>query len=294
MKTPIFGAYTVIVTPFDPQGNLDEEGLRKNLRFQILNKIEGIVILGTTGEAPTLTHDERLRITSIARDETEGKCQLMVGTGTYSTEKTIEYTIEAQNAGADSALIVTPYYNRPTQEGLYQHFASIAKAVKLPIIVYNNQSRTGQNLQTETLKRLAMIKNIVGVKEASGNLTQMMEVIEHVLSVRPDFSVMSGDDSLTLALMALGGHGIYSVLGNLMPGKMKELCSLAQAGSFVEARALHYELFALMKALFIETNPSPIKSAMNLVGLPAGPCRLPLCAMSPAHFETLKNLITHD
>lgn len=293
MKQQINGAYTVLVTPFDGRGLLDEEGLRKNIHFQISNDIDGIVALGTTGECPTLTKTEQKRVTRIAREETEGKCPLIVGTGSYSTQDTIESTLAAQDAGADAALVVTPYYNRPTQEGFYQHYSALAHAVTIPIIIYNIQSRTGQNLQTDTLKRLASLNNIIGVKEASGNIHQMMEVIEQVLPIRPEFSIMSGDDALALPLMAVGGHGVYSVLSNLFPLEVKNLCNMALRGDFIQARAMHYELLPCMRNMFLETNPIPIKTAMNLVGLAAGPCRLPLCEMNKENFEKLKSLINN-
>lgn len=290
MKPKISGAYTVLVTPFDAEGQLDEEGFRKNIRFQIANGVDGLVALGTTGEAPTLTHAEKEQVMHIARQETRGKCHFMVGTGSYSTQQTIENTLAAQEAGADSVLVVTPYYNKPTQEGLYQHFSALANAVKLPIVIYNIQGRTGQNLHTDILKRLAAIENIVGVKEASGNVIQMMEVVENILSIRPDFSIMSGDDALTYPLIMLGGHGIYSVLGNLMPRQIKNLCDAALFGDYTQARALHYELLPYMRSIFIETNPIPIKAAMNIAGHAAGPCRLPLCELSKENFEKLQDM----
>lgn len=294
MKTEICGAYTALVTPFDADGKLDEAGLRKNIQFQIANGIDGIVALGTTGEAPTLTQAEKKRVTHIAREETHGKCHCMVGTGSYSTQQTIENTLAAQDAGVDSALVVTPYYNRPTQEGLYQHFSTLAKAVKLPIVIYNIQGRTGQNLHTETLKRLAVIDNIVGVKEASGNINQMMEVIENILPIRPDFSVMSGDDALTYPLITLGGHGIYSVLGNLFPRQIKDLCDAALRGNYIQAREMHYKLLPYMRSIFIETNPIPIKAAMNSAGHAAGSCRLPLYEMSKENFEKMNYILTKN
>lgn len=293
-KPQIQGTYTALVTPFDAHGKLDEEGFRENIRFQIAHGIDGIVVLGTTGEAPTLTHLEKEQLTHIAREETKGKCHFMVGTGSYSTQQTIENSLAAQNAGADSVLVVTPYYNKPTQEGLYQHFYALAKAVKLPIIIYNIQGRTGQNLQTDTLKRLASIDNIVGVKEASGNIIQMMEIIENILPIKPGFSIMSGDDALTYPLITLGGHGIYSVLGNLLPRQVKNLCDAALIGNYDQARAMHYKLLPYMRSMFIETNPIPIKAAMNMAGFAAGPCRLPLCEMGKDNLEKLKELLMHE
>jgi 4-hydroxy-tetrahydrodipicolinate synthase len=290
MTTHVCGAYTVLVTPFTPSGEVDYEGLRHNIRFQIEEGIEGLVALGTTGEAPTLTHSEKEKVVHILVEEACGKVDILVGTGSYSTQQTIENTLLAKQWGANGALIVTPYYNKPTQEGLYRHFKAIAEAVDLPLILYNVQGRTGQNLQTETLKRLSKIPSIIGVKECSGNLVQIMEVMEAV-SHRPDFSIMSGDDILTFPIMALGGHGIFSVVGNLFPRAIKELVQYLQDGDFESARRLHYQLMPIFQGAFIETNPIPIKSAMNLHGLPAGGCRLPLCEMMPENLNKLQNIL---
>lgn len=293
MKTKIYGAYTVLITPFTTEGQLDEEGLRCNIRFQIENKIQGLVALGTTGEDPTLTAVEKDRIMKITYEEIQGRCHYMVGTGSYSTQKTIENTQAAKKAGADSALVITPYYNRPTQEGLFQHYYELAKAVDLPIIIYNNPVRTGVNIETQTLKRLAVLDNIVGLKDASGNVSQMMDAIENILPVRQDFSIMSGDDILTYPLLALGGHGIYTAIGNIMPSQMRKLCETAFEGDFFTARKLHYQLLPYMRSIFLETNPIPIKTAMNIIGLPAGPCRLPLSEISKNNFEKLKTLYSN-
>lgn len=288
MNNKISGAFSVLITPFNSSNEIDEEGFRSNIRFQIENGVDGIVILGTTSECPTLSPSEKAKLLKIAREETSGKMHLMVGTGTYSTQETIENTKKAKEAGADSVLVVLPYYNKPTQEGLYQHFATLAEAVDIPQVIYNVQSRTGINLQTSTLKRLVAFSNIVGVKEASGNIMQMMEVITQILPLRPDFSVMSGDDALTYPLMTLGGHGIYSVLSNLYPKEVKDLCDLALKKDFDSALKLHYEFLDLVNHLFIETNPIPVKTAMRLMGRPAGHCRLPLCEMSNENLNKLE------
>ncbi len=292
MQPKISGTFTVLITPFDKNGQLDVEGFRQNIRYQVSHGIDGIVVLGTTGEAPTLSHAEKEYIMRIAREESYRKCHFMVGTGSYSTQQTIENTQAAKDAGADSVLVIAPYYNRPTQEGLFQHYEALAKAIDIPIIIYNHPIRTGQNLQTETLKRLAIIENIVGVKESSGNVLQIMEVIENILPIRPDFSIMSGDDILTYPLITLGGHGIFSVLGNLLPQQVKNLCDVALTGDFSQARNLHYELLPYFRSIFIETNPIPIKTAMNLMNFPAGPCRLPLCEMNSTNVEKLKDILS--
>jgi len=286
----IEGVYTVIITPFRADGSLDEEGLLHLIKRQVQAGIQGLVVLGTTSEAPTLTRLENKAIIQLARKAIRPPVQLIVGTGTYSTATSIDETQQAEALGADAALIVTPYYNRPTQDGLFLHFEAIAKASALPIVIYNIASRTGQNMQTSTLKRLMQIPTIVGVKEASGNIAQIMEVIETAHEARPSFRVLSGDDNLTLPLMALGGHGIFSVVSNLIPNLIKELYDLCMQNDWQHARKLHYELLPLFRGAFIETNPIPIKALMHFEGLPSGPCRLPLSPLTPENEKKLRHL----
>lgn len=283
--------YTVVITPFDKGGKLDQEGLRKNLRRQLKHGIKGIVVLGTTGEAPTLSSKEKRSIIEIAAEEVKGKAQLMVGTGSYSTEHTIEATREAQELGADGALIICPYYNKPTQEGLYRHFSAICDALSFPICIYNHQGRTGQNLETATLHRLLACPSIIGVKESSGSIMQFNEVLEMVGKHHPHVKVLSGDDALTLPLMAMGGYGVFSVASNLAPEPVRKLVQAASSGDFVQARAWHYQLLPFFKGTFIETNPIPIKAAMQLCGMPSGGCRLPLCDLTPASSQKLEQVI---
>lgn len=283
--------YTVIITPFAPNGDIDKEGFRKNLRRQLNAGVKGIVVLGTTGESPTLSADERQEIIEIAVDEMDGKGSLWVGTGTYSTKQTIDYTRQAQELGADGALIVTPYYNKPTQEGLFRHFAAICDAVNFPICIYNIQGRTGQNLETPTLQRLLAFSTIVGVKESSGNFTQITDVLDIAAKIGRDVRILSGDDAFTLPLMALGGHGVFSVVSNLIPQQVCRMVQAAQSGDYFQARNLHYQMLPFFKAAFIETNPIPIKAAMKLCGLPSGSCRLPLCDLSLASHQKLKEVI---
>lgn len=278
------GTYTAIITPFTAEGRVDEEGLRENIAFQINSGVSGIVVLGTTGEAPTLHEEEQTRIIQISVEACRGKIPLWVGTGSYATDATIKKTEKAQKLGADGALVVTPYYNKPTQEGLYTHFYELAKATHFPLIVYNIQGRTGQNLATETLCRLMDVPEIVGVKEASGHIPQIMEVIE---AARPDFSVLSGDDNLTLPVIALGGHGVISVLSNLIPEELVALTRTALSGDFGKAREIHYRLLPLFRAAFIETNPAPIKTMMNHLGMKAGPLRLPLVPPSETNIRKI-------
>ncbi len=287
--TKFQGCMTAMVTPFTESGDVDYEGLRQNTEFQIKNGITGLVPLGTTGESPTIHDDERERIIKTVIDAANRRVPVIVGTGTNSTEKTIKNTKQAKQLGADAALIVSPYYNKPTQEGLYQHFTTVATAVDLPIIVYNIQSRTGVNIETSTLKRMSEHRNIVAVKEASGNVSQMMDVLDQLPG---DFTVVSGDDNLTLPLMSLGGKGVISVISNLLPDKVSQMTSYALEGDFGSARRVHFELLPIFRAAFIETNPVPIKAAMNMAGLPAGPCRLPLCRMMPGNEEKLKAVVS--
>lgn len=287
----ISGLYSVLITPFLDNDELDEEGFRQSIRFQIDSGVDGIVVLGTTGETPTLSDEEKERIIRIAVAETRRKVPLMVGTGSYSTKKTIEGTLQAQKLGADQALIVTPYYNKPTQEGIYQHFKAVADAVNIPIMVYNVSCRSVVNIQTDTLKRLAALPNIAGVKEASGSLSQIGDVIEQIARHRNDFSVMSGDDALTFGLMALGGDGVLSVVSNIMPKQVKLLVNALTRGDYDEARELHYKLMPIFRGAFIETNPMPIKAAMDMCGMPSGKCRLPLCDLLPENEQKLKALL---
>lgn len=285
------GLYTVLVTPFDGENQLDEEGFRENIRYQLRSGVDGLVVLGTTGEAPTLSDAEQEKVIQIAMEEVRGQVPVVVGTGSYSTEHTVKYTLRAQKLGANGVLIVTPYYNKPTQEGLFLHFKEIAESTQIPIIVYNVQGRTGQNLATGTLKRIAGLPNVVGVKEASGNLVQIMDVIEVVCSQYPDFQVISGDDNLTFPLMAVGGHGIFSVASNLLPRELKELVDALRRGDFAKARELHYQYLPLFRAMFVETNPIPVKAAMNMWGMAAGKCRLPLCDLGVESQKVLEQTL---
>lgn len=287
------GVYTAIITPFDGNGKLDEEGLRRNIRYQVSAGVDGIVALGTTGEAPTLSSHEKERVMVIAAEETRGKIGLIIGTGSYSTQQTIENTRLAHKLGADQALIVTPYYNKPTQEGIYRHFKAIAEATTLPIIVYNIQGRTGQNIQTETFKRIADIPTVVGVKESSGNIQQIGDVIEQIASNHKNFSVLSGDDPLTFLAMCLGGDGVISVISNLIPDQIKAMTNALEKKDYAKARELHYQWMPLCRGAFLETNPMPIKAAMQMCGMPAGSCRLPLCELLPENEQKLKRILNN-
>lgn len=274
------GTFTALITPFDKFGKLDEKGLKKLIQYQIRSNIDGIVFLGTTGEAPTLTAQEKIRIMEIAQEEAKGKVHISFGCGAYATHTTIEQAKLCEKLGADSLLIVTPYYNRPTQEGIFQHFQAVHNEVSLPICVYNIASRTGQNIETQTLVRLIELPRIMAVKEASGNIIQMMDVIDKLAMRKKGFSVLSGDDSFTLPLMGVGGHGVISVISNLFPKTFKKLVDNAPH-NMRESQRINYLLKPLIAACGIETNPIPIKYMVGKAGLPAGPCRLPLTSLLP-------------
>ncbi|MBN2423027.1 4-hydroxy-tetrahydrodipicolinate synthase [Candidatus Woesearchaeota archaeon] len=286
----IKGTYTALITPFK-NGELDLEGLRQNIRHQIKEGISGILPLGTTGETPTLSRKEQDEIIKASVEEAHGKVPVMVGTGSNCTHHTIENTKRAKELGADIVLVVTPYYNKPTQEGIFRHFKAVVNAVDIPLVVYNIQGRTGKNIETSTLIRIAQLRNIIGVKEASGNINQMGDVIQQISSKHKSFNVMSGDDSLTLPLIALGGKGVVSVVSNLLPGKVSAMVNAGLEGDFERARELHYELLPLFKGAFIETNPIPIKEAMNMCGMAAGDYRMPMCEMLPENKEKLKKIL---
>jgi len=283
------GAITAIVTPFLENENIDEESLKNLIEFQIKNNIDGIVPCGTTGESPTLSHEEHNKVVKLAINAANGKVPVIAGTGSNSTREAISMTKHALDYGADASLQVCPYYNKPTQEGLFRHFSAIASAVDIPLIIYNIQGRTGINMETATLARLAKEhSNIIGVKEASGNMAQMIEVIN---ALPKNFTVLSGDDNLTLPLMYLGGKGVISVASNIIPRQMHELTEFALSGDFENAAKLHYELLPLFKGIFIETNPIPIKAALAMKGLIKEVYRLPLCEMKTENREKLKAVL---
>ena len=283
------GLYTALITPFDGAGHLDEEGLRANIQYQLAAQVDGLVLLGTTGEAPTLSAVEKRQVISIAVEEAKGKVPLIVGTGNSDTKQAIANTHLAKELGADIAMVVTPSYNKPPQEGLYNHFRALADVVEFPILLYNHPGRTGQTIALETVQRLAEVPFIIGIKEASTDLQRASTII----GTLPEFTVLSGNDALTLPLMALGGHGVVSVLANLFPREMKRLTTAALLGDYAEARMIHHSLSSLFAAMELSTNPIPIKAAMTLRGMAAGPCRLPLCALDPQQQETLEQTLRH-
>lgn len=283
------GVYTALITPFSRDQQVDEAAIQRIVGAQIEAGIAGLVPVGTTGESPTVTHDENIRVIELVVAAAAGRVPVIAGTGSNSTAEAIDMTRRAKRVGASASLQVAPYYNKPSQEGLYRHFMAIADAVDMPMVVYNIPGRTGRNIETATLKRLAHHPNIVAVKEASGSLPQMMEVIEEMPA---GFDVLSGDDNLAFPLVTLGGKGVISVAGNLVPARMVKLIDLALQGDVVRARAEHYAMLPLFRALFLDTNPIPIKYMMHRAGLCEQTYRLPLCELSAEHKRSIDALLT--
>ena len=274
------GVMTALVTPFK-NGSIDYESYERLIEWQIASGVKGLLFLGTTGEAPSISMEEREEIIRFAVEKVRKRVPVVVGTGTNSTEKTIHMTKQAEELGADCALVVTPYYNKPVQEGLYQHYAAIAKSTSIPIIIYNVPSRTGVNILPETVVRLARdFKNIIGIKEASGNMAQIDMLILKLKDVREDFHVWSGNDDQAFHVMCSGGSGVVSVLSNVAPREIQQMCEKIANGDLSGARELHLRLFPLMKALFVETNPIPVKYAVSKLGYCENELRLPLVKAS--------------
>ena len=282
------GSIVAIATPFK-EGGIDEAKLKELVEFQIKNGTTGIVPCGTTGESPTLSTAEHERVIEICIKAARKRVPVIAGTGSNSTDEAVSLTQHAANAGANGALVVSPYYNRPTQKGLYLHFKAIADSVDVPIILYNIAGRTAVNIEPSTIAQLAKeCKNIVGVKEASGSLDQMC-AIKHLCP--ENFLLLSGDDALTLPVLSVGGVGVISVIANILPGAVIQLVEHFQKGDLKKAQALHYKMLPLIKALFVETNPIPIKTAMGLMDLCSPDLRLPLCSMGEENLAKLKKAL---
>jgi 4-hydroxy-tetrahydrodipicolinate synthase len=284
MRTPFTGVGTALITPFTRSGAVDESGVKRLARRQIDGGVHFLVPCGTTGETPTLTDDERRRVVELIVEEAAGRVPVLAGAGGYDTREVAHAAKAMEKAGAQGLLSVTPYYNKPTPEGLYQHFKAVADATPLPIVVYNVPGRTGCNVDAATCARLATIPTIVGVKEASGNIQQMAEVCR---AVPDDFIVLSGDDALTLPLMAIGGRGIISVASNEIPAEMAQLVEAAERGDYATARKIHTRLLPLLLGNFIESNPGPVKFAMAAMGLCEEVFRLPMVSPRPASQEKI-------
>lgn len=279
------GSLVAIVTPFKG-GKVDEQAFANLIEFQIDNGTSGIVPCGTTGESATLTSQEHEHVVALTVDIVNRRVPVIAGTGSNSTDEAIAYTKHAKASGADAALLITPYYNKPTQEGLYQHYAAVAKAVDLPLVLYNIPGRTSVNMTPTTTARLAKIPSIVGIKEGSGSVQQVSDIIEEC---GPTFTVLSGDDALTLPMMALGAKGVITVTANIAPADMAAMVSAALSGKWEQARSLHFKLAPLFRSLFLETNPIPVKEALALMGKTSGELRLPLVPMAAENREKLRH-----
>ena len=287
------GAFTAMITPMLPDGAVDYDGFRENVKFQLEQGIDGLLPLGTTAETPTLDEDEEVDLIKIAVEEAKAfektsgrKIPVVIGAGSNNTRDAVRYVERAKNMGADAALVVAPYYNKPSQEGIFKHYEAVSK-VGIPIIVYNIKGRSGVNINTDTLEKISELPNIIGVKEASGDINQIMEVIAKIKNKKNDFAVFSGDDSLTLSVVACGGDGVISVVSNLAPKLIAEFTNTALKGDFENARKLHYRLLPFFKAAFVDGNPTSIKYAMNYKGMKAGAVRLPLVEVK----ESAKKII---
>lgn len=284
------GVLPAVVTPFlsDPQQSLDLEGLRSNIEHLVAAGVHGIVPTGSTGESATLSFEEHEQVVGAAIEAVDGKVPVLAGTGSNNTAEALRFTRAAKDAGADGALLISPYYNKPNRAGLVAHFTKLAD-LDLPTVLYNVPGRTGQNLEPGLVIELAAHPNIVGIKEASGNVGQVSQIIEGTLD--EEFTVISGDDNLTLPILALGGGGVISVAANVEPARMVRLHEAFTAGDWTAALELHYELSPLFRALFIETNPIPVKAAVGMRGMAAGPVRLPLADLSPQNAEILAGVL---
>ena len=281
------GAFTAIVTPFK-NGQFDEAAYRELIEFQIKGGIHGIVPCGTTGESPTLSHAEHKRVVETCIDQVKKRVVVIAGSGSNNTAEALELTKHAEAAGADAALMITPYYNKPTQEGLYQHYKTVASQTKIPIVVYNVPGRTSVNLLPETVARLAELPNIVGLKDATGDLKQGCKTLE---LCGDKITVLSGDDFTTLPLMCMGGKGVISVVSNVVPADMAGMCNAFFKGDLAKARELHYKMWPLIEAMFFETNPVPVKTAVKMLGKITGEVRQPLWVMSTANKEKLRQVM---
>ena len=287
------GTYVAMVTPFTKDLEIDEEGFRSNINYLIDKGVTGLVGAGTTGESATVTHEEHQKIIDILVDEVDGRVETVAGTGSNATSEALSLTEYAYDAGADSALLITPYYNKPQQHGMIQHYGTIAEAVDIPLIAYNVPSRTGINMDVETIVELAKIDGVDAVKEASGSVDKVSDIYRALLNegLEDDFSILSGEDSLTLPLMSVGATGVISASANVDAKSMVLMVDSILNDDYTRAMELHYEMVELIRALFIESNPVPVKTAMGIMGLPSGPLREPLAPMKEENLEVLKKAL---
>jgi 4-hydroxy-tetrahydrodipicolinate synthase len=281
------GCATALITPFREDGEIDEQGLRQLVAMQERAGVDAIVPCGTTGESATLTHKEHLKVIGIVREEAK-RAKVIAGAGSNATHEAIHLSKGAKDLGVDGVLLISPYYNKPNQKGIFRHYEAIAKAVDVPIVVYNVPSRTGCNITAPTVKRLSEVPNVVALKEASGNMSQIMDILA---SVPPEFSVLSGDDIITYPMMTLGAKGVISVTSNLVPELMVKMTHAAVEGDWAKAREVHFQLLPLFHDLFLDTNPIPVKTAMRMMKRPSGVFRLPLCDMEQATADVLRKTL---
>ncbi len=290
------GTYVAMATPLTKEGTVDEEGFRSNINYLIDQGVNGLVGAGTTGESATMTHDEHQKVINILVDEVDGRVETIAGTGSNSTSEALNLTKFAEDAGVDAALLITPYYNKPQQHALIDHYASVSGACDIPIIAYNVPSRTGSNIEVETAVELAKIEGVDAIKEASGSVDKISDIYNALRheGLEDDFNILSGEDSLTLPIMAVGGTGVISASANVDAKRMVLMVDSILNDDYTRALELHYEMLELIRALFIESNPVPVKTAMRLMGLPAGPLRKPLCEMKDENLEILKKALKNS
>jgi 4-hydroxy-tetrahydrodipicolinate synthase len=292
MNWTVRGCLIPLVTPFDERGELDEPSLRRLVNYLIEEQAaDALVPCGTTGESPTLSHQEHLRVIEVVLEETAGRVPVIAGTGSNSTAEAIDMTVAAEKMGADGSLQVGPYYNRPSQEGIYRHFKAISESTSLPLILYNIPARTGRNIEADTILRLSELENVVGIKEASGDILQIGEILERTRREGREFYVYSGDDPLTFFVLCLGGHGCIAAVGHVLGVEFSRMCRLVWEGNLEEAREIHYRVLPVVRALFCEPNPTAIKQALNWMGIEVGGLRLPLLGLSERGKDTLRKAL---
>ena len=287
------GTTVAMVTPFTKNNELDEKGVRENIGYLIENGIDGILAAGSTGESATLSHDEHRKLLDILIDEADGKVTTIAGAGSNSSKEALGLVKYAEDIGADAALVITPYYNKPQQNGLYEHYNMVTKSTDIPVIVYNEPSRTGIDIDVDTIGKVAQLDNIVAIKEGSPDIDKVSQTIKKIDEIgrKGEFAVLSGNDNLALPMMALGAKGVMSVVANLDPSRMGQLVNYALKGDFKTASEVYYELYNLMKVMFIETNPVPAKTALNMMGRPAGNVRMPLAPLNDENKAKLKEVL---
>lgn len=287
------GTIVAMVTPFNSEDEVNQAGMRENINYLIDRGVEGVLAAGTTGESATITHLEQRKMMDILVDEVAGKVKTIAGAGSNSSKESLGLVKYAENAGADAALVITPYYNKPQPHGLYKHYKLLTDSTDIPIIVYNVPSRTGTDIDVETIGKVSQLDNIIGIKEANPDLDKVSQIQKKLeeLGNRDDFAVISGNDNLTLPMISLGAKGVISVVANVDPQRMSDMVRYALSGDYVKALELHYELYHLMKVLFIESNPVPAKESLNLMGRPAGPVRMPLGPLKEESKEQLKKVL---